>query len=231
MKYALQKGITEFLQPDIDEALQKYPHAVNVIEGPLMDGMNLVGELFGKGEMFLPQVVKTARTMKAAVSIVKGDVHDIGKNIVCVVMSCNNYDIIDLGVMVPAEQIVKKAIEEKVDAIGLSGLITPSLEEMVHTAQEMQKAGLRIPIMVGGATTSELHVALKIAPVYDGPVIWVKDASLNAGICARFLNEAECPKFVAELDERYERLRNEYHEQQAKIASLEEARKNKLDLF
>ena len=219
-----------------------------------MDGMNLVGELFGKGEMFLPQVVKTARTMKAAVSIlqphieaekqggstsagkilmatVKGDVHDIGKNIVCVVMSCNNYDIIDLGVMVPAEQIVKKAIEEKVDAIGLSGLITPSLEEMVHTAQEMQKAGLRIPIMVGGATTSELHVALKIAPVYDGPVIWVKDASLNAGICARFLNEAECPKFVAELDERYERLRNEYHEQQAKIASLEEARKNKLDLF
>ena len=254
LKYALQKGITEFLQPDIDEALQKYPHAVNVIEGPLMDGMNLVGELFGKGEMFLPQVVKTARTMKAAVSIlqphieaekqggstsagkilmatVKGDVHDIGKNIVCVVMSCNNYDIIDLGVMVPAEQIVKKAIEEKVDAIGLSGLITPSLEEMVHTAQEMQKAGLRIPIMVGGATTSELHVALKIAPVYDGPVIWVKDASLNAGICARFLNEAECPRFVAELDERYERLRNEYHEQQAKIASLEEARKNKLDLF
>ena len=254
LKYALQKGITEFLQSDIDEALQKYPHAVNVIEGPLMDGMNLVGELFGKGEMFLPQVVKTARTMKAAVSIlqphieaekqggstsagkilmatVKGDVHDIGKNIVCVVMSCNNYDIIDLGVMVPAEQIVKKAIEEKVDAIGLSGLITPSLEEMVHTAQEMQKAGLRIPIMVGGATTSELHVALKIAPVYDGPVIWVKDASLNAGICARFLNETECPKFIAELNERYERLRNEYHEQQAKIASLEEARKNKLDLF
>ena len=133
--------------------------------------------------------------------------------------------------MVPAEQIVKKAIEEKVDAIGLSGLITPSLEEMVHVAKEMQKAGLRIPIMVGGATTSELHVALKIAPVYDGPVIWVKDASLNAGICTRFLNETECPKFVAELDERYERLRNEYHEQQAKIASLEEARKNKLELF
>ena len=133
--------------------------------------------------------------------------------------------------MVPAEQIVKKAIKEKVDAVGLSGLITPSLEEMVHTAKEMQKAGLRIPIMVGGATTSELHVALKIAPVYDGPVIWVKDASLNAGICARFLNEAECPKFVAELNERYERLRNEYHERQAKIASLEEARKNKLELF
>lgn len=254
LKYALRKGITDFLQQDIDEALDKYPHAVNVIEGPLMDGMNLVGELFGKGEMFLPQVVKTARTMKSAVSIlqphieaekqggattagkilmatVKGDVHDIGKNIVCVVMSCNNYGIIDLGVMVPAEQIVQKAIDEKVDAIGLSGLITPSLDEMVHVAREMQKAGLRIPIMVGGATTSELHVALKIAPEYDGPVIWVKDASLNAGICARFLNEAECPKFEAELKERYEKLRQNYHEEQAKIASLSEARKNKLELF
>lgn len=254
LKYALRKGITDFLQQDIDEALAKYPHAVNVIEGPLMDGMNLVGELFGKGEMFLPQVVKTARTMKSAVSIlqphieaekqggattagkilmatVKGDVHDIGKNIVCVVMSCNNYEIIDLGVMVPAEQIVQKAIDEKVDAIGLSGLITPSLEEMVHVAREMQKAGLRIPIMVGGATTSELHVALKIAPEYDGPVIWVKDASLNAGICARFLNEVEGPKFEAELKERYEKLRQDYHEEQAKIASLSEARKNKLELF
>ena len=254
LKYALRKGISEFLPQDIDEALKKYPHAVNVIEGPLMDGMNEVGTLFGEGKMFLPQVVKTARTMKAAVSIlqphieaensgsstkagkilmatVKGDVHDIGKNIVCVVMSCNNYDIIDLGVMVPAEQIVKKAIEEKVDAIGLSGLITPSLEEMVHTARAMQEAGLRIPIMVGGATTSELHVALKIAPEYDGPVIWVKDASLNAGICARFLNETERPKFIAELNERYERLRKEYHEEQAKIASLTEARKNKLELF
>lgn len=254
LKYALHKGITDFLQQDIDEALAKYPHAVNVIEGPLMDGMNLVGELFGKGEMFLPQVVKTARTMKSAVSIlqphieaekqggattagkilmatVKGDVHDIGKNIVCVVMSCNNYEIIDLGVMVPAEQIVQKAIDEKVDAIGLSGLITPSLEEMVHVAREMQKAGLRIPIMVGGATTSELHVALKIAPEYDGPVIWVKDASLNAGICARFLNEVEGHKFEAELKGRYEKLRQDYHEEQAKIASLSEARKNKLELF
>ena len=253
LKYALRKGISEFLPQDIDEALKKYPHAVNVIEGPLMDGMNEVGTLFGEGKMFLPQVVKTARTMKAAVSIlqphieaentgsstkagkilmatVKGDVHDIGKNIVCVVMSCNNYDIIDLGVMVPAEQIVKKAIEENVDAIGLSGLITPSLEEMVNTARAMQKAGLRIPIMVGGATTSELHVALKIAPEYDGPVIWVKDASLNAGICARFLNETERPKFIAELNKRYERLRKEYHEEQVKIASLTEARKNKLQL-
>ena len=254
LKYALRKGISEYLQVDIDEALAKYPHAVNVIEGPLMDGMNEVGELFGAGKMFLPQVVKTARTMKAAVSIlqphiekekaggattagriilatVKGDVHDIGKNIVGVVMACNNYEIIDLGVMVPAEQIVKKAIEEHADAIGLSGLITPSLEEMVHVAKEMQKAGLKLPIMVGGATTSELHVALKLAPLYDGPVIWVKDASLNAGICARLLNKVEGPKFVAELEARYAELRASYKEHQEKLASLDEARKNKLELF
>ena len=254
LKYALRKGISEYLPVDIDEALAKYPHAVDVIEGPLMAGMNEVGELFGEGKMFLPQVVKTARTMKVAVGIlqphieaeksggstkagkvimatVKGDVHDIGKNIVCVVMSCNNFDIIDLGVMVPAEQIVKKAVEEHVDAIGLSGLITPSLDEMVHVAKEMQKAGLRIPIMVGGATTSELHVALKIAPEYDGPVVWVKDASLNAGICTRLFDLVEGPKFVKELDERYEKMRSEYHERQSKLVSLEEARKNNLNLF
>ena len=254
LKYALRKGISEYLQTDINEALTKYTHAVNIIEGPLMDGMNEVGELFGAGKMFLPQVVKTARTMKSAVSIlqpyieaekigesakagkiilatVKGDVHDIGKNIVGVVMSCNNYEIIDLGVMVPAEQIVKKAIEEKVDAIGLSGLITPSLEEMVHIATEMQKARLHIPIMVGGATTSQMHVALKIAPIYDGPVIWIKDASLNAGICARLLNKEEGPKFVKELEDTYAKLRAEYHEHQAKLATLDEARQNKLDLF
>ena len=168
---------------------------------------------------------------KVVMATVKGDVHDIGKNIVCVVMSCNNFDIIDLGVMVPAEQIVKKAIEEKVDAIGLSGLITPSLDEMVHVAHEMQKAGLRIPIMVGGATTSELHVALKIAPEYDGPVVWVKDASLNAGICTRLFDKVEGPKFVKELDDKYAKMRAEYHEQQQKLASLDEARKNKLNLF
>ena len=254
LKYALRKGITDYLQTDIGEALAKYPHAVNVIEGPLMDGMNEVGELFGAGKMFLPQVVKTARTMKAAVSIlqphieaentgqstkagkvimatVKGDVHDIGKNIVCVVMSCNNFDVIDLGVMVPAEQIVQKAVEEHVDAIGLSGLITPSLEEMVNVARKMQAAGLKIPIMIGGATTSEMHVALKIAPEYDGPVVWVKDASLNAGICTRLFDKAEGPKFVAELNAKYEQLRQSYHEEQRKIAGLEEARKNKLELF
>ncbi len=253
LKYALRKGISEFLPADIEEALAKYPHAVGVIEGPLMDGMNEVGQLFGEGKMFLPQVVKTARTMKAAVSIlqpyieaekkgtsakagkiilatVKGDVHDIGKNIVGVVMSCNNYDIIDLGVMVPAEQIVKKAIEEHVDAIGLSGLITPSLEEMVNVAGEMQKAGLRIPIMIGGATTSELHVALKIAPVYDGPVVWVKDASLNAGICARLFGK-DGKAYEAELQERYEHLRTEYAQEQERISSLKDARANKLELF
>ena len=253
LKYALRKGISEFLQADIDEALTMYPHAVNVIEGPLMDGMNEVGELFGEGKMFLPQVVKTARTMKAAVSIlephieaekaggsakagkvvlatVKGDVHDIGKNIVGVVMSCNNYDVIDLGVMVPAEQIVKKAIEEKADAVGLSGLITPSLEEMVNVAQEMQHAGLRLPIMVGGATTSEMHVALKIAPVYDGPVVWVKDASLNAGICARLFGK-DGAAYEAELKQRYELLRHKYHQEQARLGSLQEARENKLKLF
>ena len=253
LKYALKKGVSEFLQTDIEEALAKYPHAVNVIEGPLMDGMNEVGELFGAGKMFLPQVVKTARTMKVAVSIlqpyieseksgdsakagkiilatVKGDVHDIGKNIVGVVMSCNNYDIIDLGVMVPADQIVKKAIEEKVDAIGLSGLITPSLDEMVHVATEMQKAGLRLPIMVGGATTSEMHVALKIAPIYDGPVVWVKDASLNAGICARLFGK-EKDQYISELNERYEQLRQKYHQEHAEVESLEQARDNKLRLF
>ena len=253
LKYALRKGISDFLQVDIDEALGKYPHAVNVIEGPLMDGMNEVGELFGEGKMFLPQVVKTARTMKAAVSIlqphieaekeggsskagkvvlatVKGDVHDIGKNIVAVVMSCNNYDVVDLGVMVPAEQIVRKAVEEKADAIGLSGLITPSLEEMVHVAQQMQNAELRLPIMVGGATTSEMHVALKIAPVYDGPVVWVKDASLNAGICARLFGK-DGAAYEAELKQRYEQLRQKYHEQQARLGSLQEARENKLNLF
>lgn len=253
LKYALRKGITEFLQTDIDEALAHYS-AVDIIEGPLMDGMNEVGELFGAGKMFLPQVVKTARTMKAAVSIlqphieaektgkattagkiimatVKGDVHDIGKNIVCVVLACNNFEVIDLGVMVPAREIVERAIAEKADAIGLSGLITPSLEEMVNVAHEMKKAGLTIPIMVGGATTSQLHAALKIAPEYDGPVVWVKDASLNAGICQRLFNKEEGPRYVAELNKTYEELRRNYHQEQERLATMEDARKNKLELF
>ena len=255
LSHALIKGIGDYLEEDLKEALQKYPRAVDIIEGPLMSGMNTVGELFGSGKMFLPQVVKTARTMKQAVAIlqpfiqeqrgtgnderagkvllatVKGDVHDIGKNIVSVVMACNNYEVIDMGVMVPAEQIVKKAIEVKADIIGLSGLITPSLEEMVNVANEMDKAGLQIPIMIGGATTSELHVALKIAPVYGGPVVWMKDASQNALVAARLLNAEEEAKMEKELDDTYEQLREEYKQEQEKLLSLDEARKNKLNLF
>ena len=255
LSYALRKGIGDYLETDINEALQKYPKAVSIIEGPLMNGMNEVGELFGAGKMFLPQVVKTARTMKQAVAIlqpyiekekqdgngtkrgkvvlatVKGDVHDIGKNIVGVVMACNNYEVIDLGVMIPAEQIVKKAIEEKADMIGLSGLITPSLEEMVNVAKEMKAAGLDIPIMIGGATTSQMHVALKIAPVYGGPVVWMKDASQNALAASRLLNAKEKERYTNELNEKYQELRDSYGKEQEKLMSLEEARKNKLDLF
>lgn len=156
---------------------------------------------------------------------VKGDVHDIGKNIVNVVMACNGYEVLDMGVMVPAEQIVKKAQEEHVDMIGLSGLITPSLEEMVNVAEELKKAGLDIPIMIGGATTSELHVALKIAPVYGGPVVWMKDASQNALVAQKLLTDKQAVEH--ELDQKYETLRAEYHQEQAQIVSLEEARKNK----
>jgi len=160
---------------------------------------------------------------------VKGDVHDIGKNIVGVVMACNGYEIIDMGVMVPAEQIVRKAQEEKVDIIGLSGLITPSLEEMVNVARELQRAHLNIPIMIGGATTSELHVALKIAPVYEGAVVWLKDASQNALVAARLLNEEQ--QVEQELSEKYEHLREEYQQEQDNLLSIEEARRQKLNLF
>ena len=162
---------------------------------------------------------------------VKGDVHDIGKNIVSVVMACNNYEIIDLGVMVPVEEIVQKAIDEQVDMIGLSGLITPSLDEMVHVAKEMQRAGLQIPIMIGGATTSPLHTALKIAPVYEGPVIHLKDASQNALVAARLLNPAQKQEFVQALKEEQAALREKNETKQVKLASLEEAQKNKLNLF
>ena len=249
---ALIKGNGEHLESDLKEALEKYPHAVDIIEGPLMAGMNTVGKRFGEGKMFLPQVVKTARTMKQAVSIlqpyievdkkeggksagkvllatVKGDVHDIGKNIVSVVMACNGYEVIDMGVMVPAEQIVRKAQEEHVDMIGLSGLITPSLEEMVNVATELKKAGLQIPIMIGGATTSELHVALKIAPVYGGPVVWMKDASQNAIVAAKLMTEEQAVE--RELDEKYEHLREAYQQEQQQLLSLEEARRNKPNLW
>lgn len=254
LQYALVKGLGEYLEADLQEAMQKYPKVVDIIEGPLMEGMNRVGELFGAGKMFLPQVVKTARTMKKAVSIlqpyieagreegarkagkvllatVKGDVHDIGKNIVSVVMACNNYEIIDLGVMVPAEAIVQKAIEEKADIVGLSGLITPSLDEMVHVAREMQRAGLQIPVMIGGATTSPLHTALKIAPVYDAPVIHLKDASQNALVAARLMNPLQKQELVQALRQEQEALRQANGAKQVKLVSLEEATEKRLNLF
>ena len=254
LQHALIKGIGDFLEEDLAEALPLYEKAVDVIEGPLMDGMNHVGELFGAGKMFLPQVVKTARTMKKAVAIlqpiiesekqegassagkvllatVKGDVHDIGKNIVSVVMACNGYDIVDLGVMVPAETIVQHAIEEKVDMIGLSGLITPSLEEMVHVAMELEKAGLDIPLLIGGATTSKMHTALKIAPVYHAPVVHLKDASQNAGVAARLLTPKTKEELAIELTKEYEELRDKSGMMRRETVSLEEAQKNKLNLF
>lgn len=254
LKYALTKGIGDYLEEDLAEALKVYPKAVDIIEGPLMAGMNHVGDLFGAGKMFLPQVVKTARTMKKAVAVlqpviesekqegaasagkvllatVKGDVHDIGKNIVSVVMACNGYEIIDLGVMVPAETIVQRAIEEKVNMIGLSGLITPSLDEMVHVAIELEKAGLDVPLLIGGATTSPLHTALKIAPVYHAPVIHLKDASQNATVAARLMNPNQKEEFVKKLSNKYQQLREKNQEKQVETISLEEAKANRLNLF
>ena len=254
LKYALVKGVADYLETDLDEAAQQCENPVKIIEGPLMDAMNIVGDLFGSGKMFLPQVVKTARTMKKAVSIlqplieasrsegaqkagkvllatVKGDVHDIGKNIVNVILACNNYEVIDLGVMVPTETIVDKAIEENVDIIGLSGLITPSLEEMVDVARALEVRGFDIPIMIGGATTSELHTALKIAPVYHGPVLWMKDASQNVIASARLLNSATREEFINELEKKYAELRSEKAEGESGMLSLEEARKHKPNYF
>ena len=254
LKYALTKGVDTYLETDLQEALQQYPKAVNIIEGPLMDGMNHVGDLFGSGKMFLPQVVKTARTMKKAVGIlqpaieaekqagtksvgkvllatVKGDVHDIGKNIVSVVMACNGYEIIDLGTMVPAEEIVRTAIREKVDMIGLSGLITPSLDEMVQVAIALERAGLDIPLLIGGATTSQLHTALKIAPVYHAPVVHLKDASQNPAVAARLMNPQLKHELEDDLKKEYAHLREEATDRHQKMLSLEEAREKKLKLF
>ena len=231
---ALQRGDTEFLEDDIKEALQKYDTPSAIIEGPLMRGMTMVGELFGQGKMFLPQVVKTARTMKCAVNIlqpyieqsqvasvaangryllatVKGDVHDIGKNIAGVVLSCNGFQVIDLGVMVPSQDIVKAALENQVDFIGLSGLITPSLDEMCNTAKALQEAGVRVPLFISGATTSALHTALKIAPLYDGGVFYVKDASQNP-VLAMQLSSSERDKVLSCNRFEQERLRREYAE-------------------
>lgn len=252
LAYKLQKGTTDRLEEDICEALSLYPRAVDIIEGPLMEGMNRVGRLFGEGKMFLPQVVKTARTMKRAVQIlqphieaqkaegqksqgkvllatVKGDVHDIGKNIVSVVMGCNGYEVMDLGVMVPPEDIVRAALEYQPDAIGLSGLITPSLAEMTETVRQLSEAGISVPVMIGGATTSALHTALKIAPVYGGPVLWIKDASQNCPRLAPFLNPLTKAKAIAGLNDEHESHRRACQPQP--VVSLEEARRNKPNFF
>ena len=248
LAHKLQKGITDGLEADLNEALSLYPRAVDIIEGPLMEGMNRVGRLFGEGKMFLPQVVKTARTMKRAVGIlqphielqkaegqksqgkvllatVKGDVHDIGKNIVSVVMGCNGYEVMDLGVMVPPEDIVRAALEYKPDAIGLSGLITPSLAEMTETVRQLGEAGISVPVMIGGATTSAMHTALNIAPVYGGPVLWIKDASQNCPACSRFLNAQTADEAMHALRLEQEELRRSF--EPAPLASLEEAREQK----
>ena len=249
----LRKGISQGLEELLHQALQSYPKAVDIIEGPLMKGMNLVGQLFGEGKMFLPQVVKTARTMKQAVSIlqpyieaqradshsssgkvllatVKGDVHDIGKNIVSVVLACNGFEVIDLGVMVPEDVLLAKAKEIHPDIIGLSGLITPSLTEMIRVAQILEKSGISVPLMVGGATTSPLHTALKIAPAYSGPVIWTKDASQAALMAARFMNPALADEAVEELRQNQECMRQQVATPTSQL-SIEEARKKRLRLF
>ena len=259
LKHALIKGITDFIDEDIEEARLKYPQPIEVIEGPLMAGMNVVGDLFGAGKMFLPQVVKSARVMKKAVAIlipfieaekvknkssreqgkvlmatVKGDVHDIGKNIVGVVLGCNNYNVIDLGVMVHTEKILQTAIDEKVDVIGLSGLITPSLDEMVHVAKEMERRGMNLPLLIGGATTSRIHTAVKIAPNYTGPVIHVLDASRSVPVVSNLLNEntEEQKKYVQSFKDEYKKLREDYAKKisHKNFISIEEARKNKVKI-
>jgi len=239
LKHALIQGITDFIDTDVEEARQKYERPLSIIEGPLMDGMNVVGDLFGVGKMFLPQVVKSARVMKKAVAYlmpfmeaeklkaggaggarkargkllmatVKGDVHDIGKNIVGVVLGCNDYEVIDLGVMVPCEKILKAAREQSVDMIGLSGLITPSLDEMVHVAREMEREGFTIPLLIGGATTSSKHTAVKIAPGYHTTVVHVKDASRCVGVVDRLLRDDQRPQFQADLRVSQQRERDSF---------------------
>ncbi len=252
--HALVKGIIDFIDQDTEEARQQYAKPLEVIEGPLMDGMNVVGDLFGAGKMFLPQVVKSARVMKKAVAYlepylqeekrrsgdvgkpaarilmatVKGDVHDIGKNIVGVVLACNNYDVIDLGVMVPADKILEAARREKVDIIGLSGLITPSLDEMVHVAKEMQREKFNLPLLIGGATTSRLHTAVKIDPVYDGPVVHVLDASRSVPVASELISTITRGAFQKKIKADYQQLRKDHESrrQEKNYISLTEARKN-----
>ncbi len=256
LKHALVKGIVDYIEIDVEEARQKFSRPIEVIEQPLMDGMNIVGDLFGSGKMFLPQVVKSARVMKKAVAYlipfieaekelnqnskeqgkvllatVKGDVHDIGKNIVGVVLGCNNYKVIDLGVMVHSDKILQAAIDEKVDVIGLSGLITPSLEEMVHVAKEMQRRGMKLPLLIGGATTSRVHTAVKIAPHYDNPVIHVLDASRSVPVVSNLLSENETDRnnFLNSVALEYQRVRDDHSKRTSEknYISLEAARANK----
>ncbi len=255
LSYALVKGITEYIDKDIEEARQKYDKPLEVIEGPLMDGMNVVGELFGSGKMFLPQVVKSARVMKKGVAYltpfieaekagaakskgkilmatVKGDVHDIGKNIVGVVLGCNNFEIIDLGVMVPADKILKAAREENVDIIGLSGLITPSLDEMVYVAKEMERQNFKTPLIIGGATTSKTHTAVKIEQQYSGPVIHVLDASKAVGVASSLLSNKLKEKFISDTQQEYARLRETRGKRQSnkKYITYKQAKTNKLKI-
>jgi len=254
--YALVNGLTGYVERDTEEARQKCEHSLQVIEGPLMDGMNKVGDLFSSGRMFLPQVVRSARVMKKAVSVlqpflkaereegeasiggkvllatVKGDVHDIGKNIVAIVLECNNYEVIDLGVMVPTNQILKTAREENVDVIGLSGLITPSLEEMIHVAREMERQGLDIPLLIGGATTSRVHTAVKIDPLYHGPTVYVTDASRGVSTVNKLLSREQHATFVKGVKDQYEIVRQEHtgRAAAARILSLTEARRRSISI-
>ncbi|HED31248.1 MAG TPA: methionine synthase, partial [Prosthecochloris aestuarii] len=253
LEHALIKGIVEYIDEDIEEARRNYPSPLDVIEGPLMDGMNVIGDLFAEGKMFLPQVVKSARVMKKAVAYlipfieeekarkqdsrpaakillatVKGDVHDIGKNIVSVVLACNNFDVVDIGVMMPCERILDAAERENADVIGLSGLITPSLDEMVHVAQEMERRGMNIPLLIGGATTSRIHTAVKIAPVYSGPVVQVLDASRSVPAVNQLVTPSFREEFVRKLKTEQQSLRESHKSRSSakKWLTLEEARKN-----
>ena len=276
LEHALLKGIDTYINEDTEEARQKYLKPLRVIEGPLMDGMSVVGDLFGAGKMFLPQVVKSARVMKKSVAYlepymeeekaeklaekikeiqaanpelsdemalvqaeksssagrvimanVKGDVHDIGKNIVGVVLACNGFEVIDLGVMVPCEKILETAVERHVDVIGLSGLITPSLDEMVHVASEMERRGMKLPVLVGGATTSAAHTAVKIAPNYSGPIVHVLDASRSVPVTNHPAQQDGKEKFIRENEEKHQKLRENFNKKSKPSISLKKARENK----
>jgi len=259
LAHSLVNGITDYIEQDTLEALEKYPKPLDVIEGPLMDGMNIVGDLFGSGKMFLPQVVKSARVMKKSVAIitpiieqqkldnpdvvkqsvskillatVKGDVHDIGKNIVGVVLGCNGYEVIDLGVMVPTDKILDEAIKQKVDIIGVSGLITPSLDEMVHVGKEMKRRGINLPLLIGGATTSRIHTAVKIAPEYDNGVIHVADASRSVTVASTLLNNEIKQKYLSEIKEEYIKVKETFESKKVikQYISYDEAKKNKVNI-